>query len=136
MNLSKLTDFVFKPIIILFIIILPIAFSTSFVNVFDLPKLILLVVVAILSIMYFAIELAFTDRAKFKVSGIDLPLFLLLLSVVLSGLLKSQNKMEVFFFPGVATALIAIFVIYLAIKKIMDTDKRSIIFSLLNSFRL
>lgn len=133
MDLPKLMNNIIKYVLILFIAILPILFLTSFTNVFDLPKLILLVVVAILCIVYFAIELAFTGRAKFKISRIDLPLFLLLLSVVLSGLLKSQNKMEVFFFPGVATALIAIFIIYLAIKKAMDTDKRSIIFSLLIS---
>lgn len=133
MNLPKLMNNIIKYILILFIAILPILFLTSFINVFDLPKLILLVVIAILSIVYFAIELAFTGSAKFKVSRIDLPLFLLLLSVILSGLLKSQNKMEVFFFPGVVSAFIAIFIIYLAIKKVMDTDKRSIIFSLLIS---
>lgn len=133
MDLPKLMNNIIKYVLISFIAILPVLFLTSFVNVFDLPKLILLVVVAILGFVYFAIELISTGKIKFKISAIDLPLFLMVLSVVVSGLIKTQNKMEVFFFPGVASALIAIFVIYFTIKKVLDSDKTSIIYALLAS---
>lgn len=114
------------------IFLLPITVLTFFTDFFELPKTILLVTISTLALLNFAITTAVSGKIKLRVSKIDLPLLLLTISIVLSGIVKSQNKMEVFFIPGVATAFLAILISYHSIKNAFFANKR-IIATLLTS---
>src|SRR5688572_28106247 len=94
------------------ILILPVFFFTSFTNVYDFPKTILLAIVACISLIVFVSEIISKGKSDFKVSSVDLPLLILVVSALISGIFVSQSKAEVFFFQGSATALSSIFLIY------------------------
>lgn len=134
--MQKFFNSALKIKIIVFVALASVFFSSVFTNTFDLPKLIILVLLAAILLLAFAWEIVTKGKAAFKLSNIDLPLFLLVISVLASGIIKSQNKMEVFFFPGIATAFIAIFIVYLSLKKIIEADKMSVAYSLLFSAAL
>ncbi len=128
--MAKTLNSTLKIVLILLVLLTPIFFSTVFVNIFDLPKLIFLIATTLIVLLYFAGEIITKGRAAFKISKVDLPLLLLVLSVLVSGIVKSQNKMELFFFPGIATAWISLLVIYHGLKKTFDTNKKVIAISL------
>ncbi len=134
--MAKFLNSFLKVVLILSVALTPIFFSTVFIYIFDLPKLVLMAGIAVILLLYFAGEIATKRKASFKISTIDLPILLLVLSILVSGLVKSQNKMELFFFPGIATAWLSLFVIYHGLKKTFDTNKNIIAISLVASSTL
>ncbi len=122
-----------KLILSVFILVLPSFVLTSFVNVFDFPKTVLLIVVAGLTLTLFAIETAMTGKAEFKVSNVDLPLIGLVVAFVLSAVFRTQNKAEAFIMPGTVTILISSFVVYLLAKKAFSSDKKMLAYAFIFS---
>ncbi|HET7098668.1 MAG TPA: tetratricopeptide repeat protein [Patescibacteria group bacterium] len=109
------------------VILLPISVSSLFANTFDFPKVVVLAILACLAIIVFAIEIAIKSKAEFKISNIDLPLFIFVLSFIISGIVSTQNKAEAFIFPGLATSVSLIFISYLLIKKSFSSSKESLL---------
>ncbi len=116
-----------KSILIAFIFLMPISFSTLFMGTFDTTKLIVLVSIVVLFLVSLTIEVFSQKKIDFKFSNLDLVLLLLVVSFILSGVFMTPNKMDAFLFPGVVTSIIATFLSYLFIKKEFGHDKEKLV---------
>lgn len=126
----KLLNRLSRVLLITLIIILPSFFLTSFSNIFDFPKTVLLGTVTLILLTIFAIEVALRGKMELKISSIDLLVTLLVIAVFVSGIVKTQNKMELFLLPGTGTVFLSIYVLYILTKKFFDKDKKVLLSSL------
>lgn len=109
--------------------LLPLAFSPMFFNAFQTTKLTVLVLGVVLALV-FRILRATTGNGfefSFKQGSFDLPVFIIGLAYLLSGIYVSPNKMEAFFLPGVATIMIASAVLYFLVNQLEHQEKERVI---------
>lgn len=127
---QKTLNQILKYLFVAFIIVFPSFFITSFVNIFDLSKVVFLVGFVVLVFAFVAFELATQSKLTFKLSGLDLPLLAFVLVFVLSAVLKTPNKIEAFMSPGTVTVVIASFLLYFFAKMVFGEDKKQFALSL------
>lgn len=84
----------------------------------------------VIILAFTAFELATQSKLTFKISGLDLPLFIFVLAFVLSAVLKTPNKLEAFMSPGSATVVVVGFLLYFFAKMIFGEDKKVFAMSL------
>lgn len=109
---------IYKAIYIPFLVVFPLFCLNAFYNPYDLPKNLLLFAFFALTLIFLGFEIL-TSKGKlnFKLSSLDIPLLILTLAYLISGIIKTPNKMEVFFFPGTVITLLIGFVIYFLGKR-------------------
>lgn len=128
--MQKTLNLVLKYLFVAFVVLLPSFFVTSFVNIFDLSKVVFMVGFSVIVLAFIAFELATQSKLTFKVSGLDLPLFIFVLAYVLSAIIKTPNKLEAFMSPGSVTIVIAGFLLYFFAKMVFGEDKKVFAMSL------
>lgn len=103
--------------------LLPLAFLPLFPNFFTTAKLIVLTVGTALLLLLKTIKMLVNKKLELNFSKFDFPLFLIALSYLLSGIMRTPNKMEAFFLPGTATLVLASFLFYFLTNQFKKTDK-------------
>lgn len=119
------------------ILLLPIFFVPIFPNYFLLPKII--IIVLSLSIIFYieALRIPLSKETFWYKNDFDIPVILLTLAYILSGIFASDNKMEAFFLPGIGTLIpiLTLFYFFLNSLKFKEEQKikNTLIFSSLLS---
>jgi tetratricopeptide (TPR) repeat protein len=106
-----------------FILLFPSFFLTTYSNVFDLPKIILMVGVILVLLVFFAVKLIVEGKFTIATSNADLPLLMLTAAYLISAFARTPNKMEAFMSPGIATVILGSFLIFQLTKIAFRSDK-------------
>lgn len=130
-NMAKILENLEKYILLAVIFLLPLGFSTMFVNVFDFPKTIILVFGLGLVIIFKAFNTLAKGELKLSSSPIDFPLFFLAVAFIASTFIRTPNKMEALVIPGVTTTFIGIVFLYFLSNSLDIKDRivNTVVFS-------
>jgi len=113
----------FKIILATFVILFPSFLLTNIASFFDFPKVLLLITAVVACVVLWSIKIVSEGKVTLQVSKADIPLLLLVVSYVISALVKTPNKMEAFGIPGTATVLIGAFLVYVFSKMAFKGEK-------------
>ncbi len=123
--MTKILETVQEYILLAIVFLLPLFVSTAFTNFLEFPKLVLLSFGVSLAVLAKAIITLRKGEFKIGTSPIDFPLLLLAVSYIISALLRTPNKMEAFLFPGTATAIISLILLYFLLNATATKEKIS-----------
>ena len=112
-----------KYLLYLTIFLVPLAFADLFSNFFDIPKLLILALGVGLTLLVVAVRTLLGGKLTFGLSSFDFPLLLLLAAYLISAFIRTPNKMDTFFFPGVATVIAASVLLYFLINLVGASKK-------------
>ncbi len=121
-----------KIIIQFFIFLLPLFFLPVTRDSFDFNKNFLLIVFALTLILLFSIKTIIKKKLDFKLSSFDIPVFLLFVSVLLSLILVTPNRVDSLINPLGAGTFFALIIIYFFLRQ-FALSKKEISASLLAS---
>lgn len=105
-------------------LLVPVVIFPIFPNAIITPKIILISVLSLLAVLIFLIKTLLERRLVLQVHRYDLPVFLLLTSTMLSTILRTPNKMEALFLPGMASVLIFGCIIYFMANHLEEKGKK------------
>jgi tetratricopeptide (TPR) repeat protein len=131
--MTKVLEIVKKYLIYILIVLYPIFVFSFAATTYVLPKQILLTVLTGLTIVVWIIESVVKNSLTFKVGKFDLPVLLIAVSYLVSGIFVTPNKMEAFFYPGVVTLVAASTILYFVINQLDAKSKEGINFALIIS---
>lgn len=114
-------------LVLLTVFLSPIVVLPLFAQPFDIAKLSFLSFGVLGILLLLAIQTLLTGRLKIGTSKFDLPLLVLLLATALSLWLKTPNKMEGLLFPGTATLIIGLVILYFLINSVFGSSKKTLI---------
>lgn len=112
------------------IILLPVFVLNVFADPIILPKMVLLAVGVGVLLILFAIEIIVKGKLEFKSGSFDLGVLLLAAAYVISAIARTPNKMEAFFYPGVATIFVVSALLYFLINQVKN---KTTIYALIGS---
>lgn len=101
-----------KYLIFLATLISPILVLPIFPDSYNTPKLVFISTVVTILILVKSAQIIANQKLEVNLSSLDLPVFLVAFSYLISGIFKTPNKMEAFFLPGTATLIIAVSLFY------------------------
>ena len=112
-----------KYILYITIFLVPVAFANLFSTFFDIPKVLVLVLGVALTLLIVAVRTLLGGKLTVGLSNFDFPLLLLLAAYLLSAFIRTPNKMDAFFFPGVATIIAAGVLLYFLVNSVGANKK-------------
>lgn len=95
-----------RAILIVGLLFLPLVFSPGILSAFETPKLLLTAIFLSLVLLICSVKIAVRGSLSLKLTNLDLPVILLALAYLASGIIKTPNKTEAFFIPGTASVII------------------------------
>ncbi len=114
----------FENYLVLFaILLMPILVLPSFVNAFVTPKLALITITIAIVLLIKSVRSIAKNSVSFSASHFDLPVFLLALAYLVSSILITPNKMDAYFSPGTATAVISGVLLFLILNQLPRDGK-------------
>ena len=121
----KLLDSLEKYLLYIVLFATPLLVLPVFANPYETPKLIFLGfgVLAILALK--TIKAFFRGAIEISLGSFDWPIALLTISVILSAILRTPNKVDAFFVPGTATFILSGVLIYFLINQLTVSEKKS-----------
>ncbi len=102
----KIFDWLEKYLLSLIIFLVPVAVLGIFANPFEVPKVAVLIFGVTILLLIYSAKALIKGSISLSVSNFDLPVLLLGITYLVSGILRTPNKMEAFFVPGVASVVI------------------------------
>lgn len=117
-------------IILGIVFVIPLFFLPITGDFFVLNKLGLLAILSLVGLFVWAFTKSQDDNFNFFSASLDAPVFLFTISMVVSSFVATQNKMDAFAFPGVASTLIFSSIVYfLVVQFVRDRGSYSLIVS-------
>lgn len=129
----KILEAIQKYILYIVVALLPVFILLFFVSPFIVPKVILLTSGVLLVLTLWIIKSIIKSEVSFSAGKFDIAVFLIALSYLLSAIIKTPNKFEAFFAPGMATFVIASVVAYFLINQLDKKGKHVVTLSLFTS---
>lgn len=99
------------------VFLVPVAFANISPNPYIVVKLLLLVTGVSLALLVWSIRIIVTGKLEYHKGSFDIPVFLIIVSYIVSAVFKSTNKMEAVLLPGTATAVVASGLLYFLINQ-------------------
>jgi tetratricopeptide (TPR) repeat protein len=116
-----------KIIFIIGLVLLPVFFLTNFISAFDTPKLLLTFLVVGLIVLLEAVKVIFKGTLKFSVTNLDVRVILVALTYLILAIIKTPNKTEAFFQPGIATLFILATLLFFFANSFFGTEKKTVL---------
>jgi tetratricopeptide (TPR) repeat protein len=129
----KILETTKKYLLYILVVLYPVFVFSFASTTYTLPKEILLSVVTGLALIVWMAESVVKKSLSFKVGKFDLPVLLIVAAYIVSAVLATPNKMEAFFFPGIATVVAVSAVLYFLINQLDTESKEGISFSIIIS---
>jgi len=117
--LEKIELYLLYAVVFLF----PISFLPAFANAFEPVKLAILVYGLGAVLLVKALRLITTGKLELSSSSFDLPVLLIALAFLASAILRTPNKMDAFFLPGTATAVLGGTLLYYLVNQLSQKEK-------------
>lgn len=105
------------------VFLLPLAVLPIFPNIFDTPKIAILVFLLVLLLAIKALKIIQRGRVEITTGSYDLPLILLAILYIVGALTRTPNRMEAFFLPGTTTFVIAGVVLYFVVNQLNEAQR-------------
>jgi tetratricopeptide (TPR) repeat protein len=115
-----------KYLIYLVVFLVPLVVARFGPNPYALPKLTVAFFGLGLILILKSVRALLNKKIVFTTGHLDLAVFLFLAAYLLGGFLVTPNKMEAFFFPGVATIFILAGLFYFLINQLKASEKRNL----------
>jgi len=122
--MEKNLEIIEKYIIYAIAFLIPVSFLPIFPNYFSTAKIVILSIGLSLAILVKVARMIVSGNFDIFVGNLDFPVFLLGLAYLLSGILRTPNKMEAFFLPGTATVVVLSMIYYFLVNQIKESDKK------------
>jgi len=123
-TLEKLETYILYGVILL----LPIIFLPIFANPYVPAKLAVLAFGISLVLFLKAIRVISSGKLDLSVGNFDFPVILIAGAYLASAILRTPNKMEAFFLPGNASAILGAALLYFLINQLKEKEKRLVRF--------
>ena len=133
MNTSKSIRDAEKYILLTLVLLFALFVFPKFPSPFTIPKEIFGAITVFLVLILWSVRSIIKKESVFFSGKFDLGVFLLTFSYVLSGIIKTPNKMEVFFFPGTVTFVVISALAYFLINQFDKKTKGLILTALFGS---
>lgn len=127
--LQKLERYLLYAIIFL----VPLAVLSIFPNIYEPIKLAILTFGLAAILLIKAIKILIKAKMEIGTGTFDFPVLLTALAYLLSAVFRTPNKMEAFFLPGTASAVIAATLVYFLINQLKKKEKVTFTISVLLS---
>src|SRR3989344_3404387 len=121
--MSKLLENLEKYLIYLVLFLVPLAVIGVFANPFEIPKVAVLIFGVTLLLFTFSLSALLKGSVSVSVSNFDLPVLLIGVLYLVSGILQTPNKMEAFLIPGTASVIFAGGLFYFLLNRSQDVKK-------------
>lgn len=108
------------------VIVLPLLFVPQFANAFITPKLALITFGVGIALLVKGVRNLVSNSVTFSASTFDLPVLLLATAYMASAILQTPNKMEAFFMPGTALAVVLAALGFFVVNQ-MHTKEKSLV---------
>ncbi len=131
--MTKALEIVKKYLIYILIVVCPIFVFSFASTTYVLPKQILLTILTGLTVIVWIMESVAKNKLSFKVGKFDLPVLLIAVSYLVSGIFATPNKMEAFFYPGMVTTIVASAILYFAVNQLDEKSKEGVSFAFIVS---
>jgi tetratricopeptide (TPR) repeat protein len=118
-------------IIYAIVFLVPITVLPVFINAFVTPKLLVLTWGLALLLVIKAVKILMRRSFKISLGSLDVPVLFLATAYLISALSRTPNKMEAFFLPGTATAILGGALLYFLINQMDWSHKRRLRWPLL-----
>ena len=130
-NIIKIAE---KYIIIATIVIFPLSISTSFTNLFETPKLLVLFTsIILLSILKTVRLIFFQKELSLNTSNLDLSLIIFTVFYTLAGFFNPVNKVDMFLYPANGSFIILSVIFFLFMNQFKKEEKELFFNSLILS---
>jgi len=113
-----------RAILIIGLLFLPLVFSPSILSSFETPKLLFVAIFLSLVLLICSLKMAVRGSLSLKLTNLDLPVILLALTYLFSGILKTPSKVEAFFIPGIASTIILGAMLFLLFNSLFPENKK------------
>lgn len=100
------------------VVALPLFILPTYLDPVGLPKLMLLGIGVGLLVLIKAIEIIRLGKFEFNMGSFDMGVVLLMLVYLIAGIVRTPNKLDAFFSPGIATLVIASGILYFSINEL------------------
>lgn len=124
--MMKFLESLEKYVTLLLIFLFPITVLPFFANAYDTPKLAVLVGGVSLLLLVKGTRIILTGSLEYSRGAFDLPVAIIILTYLVSGLIKTPNKMDAFFLPGTATFVIGAGILYFLINALGKEAKKAV----------
>lgn len=128
--MQKILSGIEKYTLYLTLFLVPLIVLPLFPNIFDTPKIALLVFGITIFTLIKAVRVIYEKRLSFSFGKYDLPVLIFALSYLVSGILRTSNKMDAFFLPGTATIVLGACLFYFYANQLNLEEKRNLIYTL------
>jgi len=133
MDKIKLIEQIEKYVILITVFLYPIFFLTNFVNIFETPKLMLLVTSSLILVLLKIIKFSIKKEFHFNSSKFDLFVIFFLIATAISATFSIANKVDAFFLPGNASFIILACIFFFLINQLNESSKKAVVTTLLAS---
>lgn len=131
--MDKVLNSVNKYLVFVAVLIFPIFFLSGFNSPFYVPKMIFLGIIITLALVSSLTKSITKGETKFASGKFDVGVILLVIAYLASSILRTPNKMEAFFFPGITTLLALSAIVYLITNQFSKRGKNGVLISLFAS---
>lgn len=105
------------------VFLLPLMVLPIFPNVFDTPKIALMVFLLVVLMIIKALKIIQRGRVEITTGSYDLPLLLLSILYIVGMLTRTPNRMEALFLPGTTTFIVAGVILYFVINQLNEAQR-------------
>jgi len=127
--LTKIEKFILYGVVALFIIFVLPGFPSPFV----VPKEIFALAGVCLALILWTAKIIYEGKASFYSGRFDTPVLLIMAAYLISGVVRTPNKMEAFFFPGTVTFVLISILLYFLVNQFDQKTKGGFLVALLAS---
>ncbi len=118
MNIDLVIEKAKTYIVLGLVVLMPLWILSSYLDPVGLPKLILITVSAGILVILKAVEIIRKGKFQISLGSFDLGVLLLMLAYLVGGIVRTPNKLDAFFSPGIATFVVASGILYFAINEL------------------
>ncbi len=122
MNIDLVIEKAKTYIVLGLVVLMPLWILSSYLDPVGLPKLILITVAAGILILLKAVEIIRKGKFQISLGSFDLGVLLLMLAYLVGGIVRTPNKLDAFFSPGIATFVVASGILYFAINELKSKE--------------
>lgn len=115
------------------VFLLPIFVLPIFPNIFDTPKIAIMVFLLLFLVFIKALKIIQRGRVEITTGSYDLPLILLAILYIVGALTRTPNRMEALFLPGTTTFVVSGVVLYFVINQLNEAQRNVVKLALVAS---
>ncbi|HEX6977155.1 MAG TPA: tetratricopeptide repeat protein [Patescibacteria group bacterium] len=120
MNIDLVIERAKTYIVLGLVVLMPIWILSSYLDPVGLPKLILITIASLLLVLLKAVEIIRSGKFQISLGSFDLGVVLLMLAYLVAGVVRTPNRLDAFFSPGISTFVIASGILYFAINELKN----------------